>query len=332
MWINSKNDKNMIDEKNHKILIELQKDARQADAVIARKLCISEVAVRRRIGRLIDAGVIRITAVATPWKVGLDTAAFFGIQAEIKKLDKVMDALAQLPRIHWVSFTTGRFDIMTWVTFCSPQEMADYIKNEVAAIDGILHLESMFCLEFIKRDQKILEDNQMSENFNREEGRDLEPGINDKSQKYSEKMNDRDLAIIRALQHDARQSDSHLSRKLGISESTIRRRIQNLIRNEVINVAAVIDPLKVGYNTAAFIHIQANLSKLKSICRRFAEMPRVHAVALTTGWADIFLFATFRSPKELTEFAVNKIANTPGITRTETFINLEIIKRDLSIL
>jgi len=322
----------MIDEKNHNILIELQRDARQADAVIARKLGLSEAAVRRRISRLIDEGVTRITAVAAPWKIGLDTVAFFGIQAEIQKLDQVMDALAKLPRIHWVSFTTGRFDIMTWATFHSPHEMANYIKKEIAAIDGIRQLESMFCLEFRKRDQKILEDRQKSNEAVKEKVGAKKSRSKNKSARQSEKIDDRDIAIIGALQDDARQSDAQISRQLKMSESTVRRRIQNLIQSNVINVAAVIDPLKVGYNMVAFIHIQANLSRLNYICQRFAEMPRVHAVAFTTGWADIFLFATFRSPKELSEFATNNIANTPGITRTETFISLEIKKRDLSIL
>ena len=322
----------MIDEKNRKILIELQRDARQADAVIARKLGLSEAAVRRRISRLIDEGVMRITAVAVPWKIGLDTVAFFGIQAEIQKLDKVMDALAKLARIHWVSFTTGRFDIMTWATFHSHHEMANYIKKEIAAIDGIRMLESMFCLEFRKRDQKILEDHQMNDEVLKEKGGAKKSRSNKKSSRQSVMIDDRDLAIINALQDDARQSDAQISRQLKMSESTVRRRIQNMIQNDVISVAAVIDPLKVGYKIVAFIHIQANLSELDSICQRFAEMPRVHAVAFTTGWADIFLFATFRSHKELRDFATIYIANTPGVTRTETFISLEIKKRDLSIL
>jgi Lrp/AsnC family transcriptional regulator for asnA, asnC and gidA len=322
----------MIDDKNRKILIELQRDARQADAVIARKLGLSEAAVRRRISRLINAGVTRITAVAAPWKIGLETVAFFGIQAEIQKLDQVMDALAKLKRIHWVSFTTGRFDIMTWATFHSHHEMANYIKNEIAAIDGIRMLESMFCLEFRKRDQKILEDHQINIDTLKKKGTAEKSGSKEKSARQSIKIDERDLAIISALQDNARQSDAQISRQLKMSESTVRRRIQNLIQNDVINVAAVIDPLKVGYNMVAFIHIQANLSELDSICQRFAEMPRVHAIAFTTGWADIFLFATFHSHKELSEFATNYIANTPGITRTETFISLEIRKRDLSIL
>ena len=82
----------MIDKKDHNILIEQQRDARQSDSVIARKLFISEAVVRTRIGRLIDTHVARITAVAAPWKVGFGTAAFFGIQADIQKIEKVMDA------------------------------------------------------------------------------------------------------------------------------------------------------------------------------------------------------------------------------------------------
>ena len=77
---------------------------------------------------------------------------------------------------------------MTWATFRSPQEMANYIKKEIAAIDGILHLESMFCLEFRKRDQKILEDKQMIKNFKRKEGEAIESGIDGKSQKSSKSI------------------------------------------------------------------------------------------------------------------------------------------------
>ncbi|MFH1624894.1 MAG: Lrp/AsnC family transcriptional regulator [Pseudomonadota bacterium] len=322
----------MVDSKNYNILLELQRNARQSDAQIARKLGISEAAVRRRIVALITEGTIRITAVTNHWKVGFDTAPFICIQADLHLLDQVMEALAAMPRVHFISFTTGRFNIIIWVTFRSPPELADFIKNDIAAISGIIRVEVIFVPEFKKRDQKILIDNRIHES-SEDKGNEVLPPVEDtRSRKKSKLIDTLDRNIIRELQKDARQSDAQISRNLGMSEWTVRRRIQRFIRDEIINVAAVIDPLKVGYTTPAFIGVQADLSRLDDICGRFFLMPRIHAVALTIGQFDLFLWVTFRSPQELTDFIVKELSKVPGITRTETFIHLQIKKRELGIL
>lgn len=322
----------MIDKINYKILLELQRNARQSDAQIARKLGISEAAVRRRIVALIRKEIIHITAVTTPWKVGFDTTAFICMQAELHLLNQVMEALAAIPRVHFVSFTTGRFNIITWVTFRSPQELADFIKYDIAVISGIIRVEIIFVPEFKKRDQKILIDNRIHESSG-DRGNEVLPSVeNTISCKKSKLIDTLDRNIIRELQKNARQSDAQISRNLGMSEWTVRRRIQRLIRDEIINVAAVIDPLKVGYTTPAFIGIQADLSRLDDICGRLFLMPSIHAVALTIGQFDLFLWVTFGSPQELTDFIVKELCKVPGIRKTETFIHLQIKKRELGIL
>lgn len=322
----------MIDERDRKIILELQRDARQSDARIARKTGISEASVRRRIARLIEDRVVRIMAVTSPWKVGYVVPAFIGISAELSRLDQVLEALTAMPRLHYVGLVTGQFDIIVWATFRSARDLADFVKRDLSCIPGIIKTETMITLEISKREQGILVDGLEDEDKRALEsgtaippdrhGYDLEP----------EAFDDIDYRLMVELQQDARQSDAQVSRKLGLSEATVRRRIIRLIDRGIIAISAVITPYAVGYTTVAFICLRGSPRCLEKIMEKLADMPRVHFLSFITGRFDVLAWATFRSPQELTEFVKQELSSIPGVTGSETFINLEINKRDLNIL
>ncbi|MBW1712327.1 MAG: Lrp/AsnC family transcriptional regulator, partial [Deltaproteobacteria bacterium] len=321
-----------MDPVNQKILVELQKNSRQSDASLARRIGRSETSVRRRIGRMIETKIINITAVTTPWRVGLNASAFIGLQVELPRLEEIMAALALRPRVHFIAFTTGRFDIMTWVTFQTAEELGRFLKQDLAAVTGITRFETMMIIDWRKRDQRILIDEAPESNAATLNGEPAtsHPPAGTPGRLYE--IDDRDRSIIRQLQQNARQSDAMISRKLSLSESTVRRRIKRLIDEGVITVSAVTNPFEVGFTTVAFIGLQAQLPMINHICRRLAAMPRVHSVLLTTGHNDIMTWVTLRSPQELTNFMTNDLSSVPGITGTEILVNLEIKKRELGLL
>ena len=135
--------------------------------------------------------------------------------------------------------------------------------------------------------------------------------------------------IIEILKSDGRVPNSEIARNLGVSEGTVRRRIKIMIEEKVLNVYAIPDPKKTGYNEEALIGIQVDPNKLDQVSESIAEHEYATWVTRTTGGLDIFTWVTVPNSKELTNFLTYFLGNLEGVNKTETFISLDILKRGL---
>lgn len=125
----------------------LEKDARQSSKMLAKKLNLSPATVRRRIGNLIKGHVIRFVAVVDPERVGFPFAAILSLDIELENLDSAIQFLDKRPEIRWLCSSTGRANVVALAQLASPDELADFTKNEVSKILGIKHLETSIILK-----------------------------------------------------------------------------------------------------------------------------------------------------------------------------------------
>jgi len=132
--------------------------------------------------------------------------------------------------------------------------------------------------------------------------------------------------LVQELQRNGRQSYTELAKMLGVSEGTIRKRVKDLQKHGVIKIAAVVNPYKVGYNFMSIMAMQIKMSDLQQVGKMLAQKPNVYYVAFVTGRYDLIVMIMSRTPQELSEFIKKYISSIPSIIRTETFVNLEIIK------
>ena len=135
-----------------------------------------------------------------------------------------------------------------------------------------------------------------------------------------------DLKIIAELRHDGRQTNTALAKKLGVTEGTIRSRVNNLQENEVIKIIAVSSLDKIGYSVTSMIGIQVQMANLRSVAEELSKKPNVFHLAFIAGRYDLLAMVVSRTPKDLSSFIENEISVIPGVLRTETFLNLDIIK------
>ncbi len=140
-------------------------------------------------------------------------------------------------------------------------------------------------------------------------------------------LDELDYKIIDLLQRDGRVPNVELARQLGVSESTIRRRIDRLVNEGYIRIAAIVDPLKVGMNTVALIHLDVDLRHLDEAGAMLAAMPCVRVVAFVTGVDDIIIETVFPSTQELFLFLKDKLPKIPGVRNAETSLLLKLLKR-----
>src|SRR5690606_40174889 len=101
----------LLDDVGKKIVEQLQEDGRRPYATIGRAVGLSEAAVRQRVQRLIDAGVMQIVAVTDPMQLGFARQAMVGVRVS-GDLEDTADQLAEIPEVDYVVITAGSFDLL----------------------------------------------------------------------------------------------------------------------------------------------------------------------------------------------------------------------------
>ena len=139
-----------------------------------------------------------------------------------------------------------------------------------------------------------------------------------------------DVRIIRALHANARSSMSKIASRLGMPESTVRHRLNRLVRLGVIEFAAIVNPLQLGYQIWAQFHVEVELARMRSVAQRLARARQVYFVGIATGGYDVLVGAVFRTNKELLDFITGPMAKVPGIVGISTSSILEVVKRSMT--
>ena len=139
-------------------------------------------------------------------------------------------------------------------------------------------------------------------------------------------MDKLDQELLQELQNDGRQSYTKLAKKFMVSEGTIRKRIKDLQKSGVMNIKAVLNPYSIGYNCISIMALQVRMADLKQVGETLSRKANIYYLAFVTGRYDLLAFVITRTPEELSSFIKEHISSIPSIVRTETFVNLEVIK------
>jgi Lrp/AsnC family transcriptional regulator, regulator for asnA, asnC and gidA len=135
-----------------------------------------------------------------------------------------------------------------------------------------------------------------------------------------------DRAIIRVLQRDGRTSNTEIGRALGLTETTIRKRIGRLVGEGLVNIVAVPTPDAVGMTTSAIIGISVQLDSLHRVSDRLVACREVRYVGLSTGRYDVIVEAFFDDHEHLLEFISTTLGGMEGVTSVETSLILKVAK------
>ena len=140
-------------------------------------------------------------------------------------------------------------------------------------------------------------------------------------------MDELDQKIVSLLRVDGRLTKLEIARRLGVTETTVRKRINRLIEDDVINIVALTNPHKFGRRLDAYIGIAVAAGQLQDAARRLTEMVEVRYAGLSTGGYNIMLVASFTSQDHLADFLTARLAEIPGVIRADTFQIIRVIKR-----
>ncbi|MEC3976181.1 Lrp/AsnC family transcriptional regulator [Amycolatopsis sp. H20-H5] len=139
-----------LDDISKRIIEQLQEDGRRAYATIGKAVGLSEAAVRQRVQRLSDSGVIQIVAVSDPLQVGLFRQAMIAITVD-GPLEPVADALAEMTEIDYVVLCAGRYDVLCEAVCADDDALLDLISKRIRSLPGVRHAETMVYLKLRKQ-------------------------------------------------------------------------------------------------------------------------------------------------------------------------------------
>ena len=129
-----------LDTVDRAIISELQVDGRMSYAELGPRVGMSQAAVRQRVNRLIDRGVMQVVAVTDPLSLGLSTQAMVGITVS-GDVRTVAAAVADLVEAEYVLITAGRFDVLAEVLCEDNDALLTLVNDRILQIDGVASTE-----------------------------------------------------------------------------------------------------------------------------------------------------------------------------------------------
>jgi Lrp/AsnC family transcriptional regulator for asnA, asnC and gidA len=136
-----------------------------------------------------------------------------------------------------------------------------------------------------------------------------------------------DFRIISILMEEGDISFSELARRLNLSESTIRKRIEKLKKGNVINkFTVIVDPYKLGFNSVAIVGVDVEPQQLLKVAKKICELPEAKNVFISTGDHMIMVEIWARDGNDLSRILSEGIGGIEGVKRVCPSIILERLK------
>jgi Lrp/AsnC family transcriptional regulator, regulator for asnA, asnC and gidA len=303
-----------LDELDLRLIAELERDGRQSVSELAGRLRMSWSTIADRLERLQQEKIIRFLTLIDPLAIGHTKQVLVAINAPPSRIDSVARRLADIREVYHVSIHTGRYDIFASVSLPEAVDLWGFVSSSLAPIKDITRAETMVSLKVAKFSLSLLAN------------RSIAAGSSGPLQRS---LDDLDYRLLRQLRASPRSAYTSLAASAGCSKATARRRIERLIDDQVLQVIAVADPIRLGYSIRANIGLGVRPGMIDQAASALAASPDTHHVVITTGSFDL-LFTTFlKTQEDLSRFVREYLGTVPGVVSHEVMVLMKVTKDNL---
>jgi Lrp/AsnC family transcriptional regulator for asnA, asnC and gidA len=310
-----------MDELDQKLLNVLQRADLQKIRALAPILGVGERTVYRRICAMRSKGIIKIIAIPDFVLFGYRAWAKIGIKVEPRALTYVANQLAHNPSIYFVACSYGNFDIITAVHFLNIEILTEFINSELVKINGILSTETM-----------VLTSPRKYYNFCWEPlaFKKAKNGCHrylDESPSYPNLTLDQvDRNILSFLMEDGFTRPATIKSKLGISESTVRKRMKRMKNNGIFKIVAVPNPELLEDEVWATMGITINKRPAHAVLNAIVKHPEVYLASSSIGRFNLVIAVRFGNIDFLNHFVTIDLPAIDGVSDVETFLHNRPLK------
>ena len=142
---------------------------------------------------------------------------------------------------------------------------------------------------------------------------------------HHEPIDEINKAIITELQADGRRSYTAIAQRVGLSEAAVRQRVQKLIDDGTMQIVAVTDPFRLGFNRMAMVGMRID-GDATSVAEALSKVPEVAYVVQSGGAFDLLCEVVCEDDDHLIEVLNKTLRVFPGVRETETFMYLRLHK------
>jgi Lrp/AsnC family transcriptional regulator for asnA, asnC and gidA len=139
-------------------------------------------------------------------------------------------------------------------------------------------------------------------------------------------MDDTDRQIMELLKEDGRRSNVDIAEVVGVSEGTVRKRIDRLLADGKLRIIGLANPETIGYTTRAMIYLTVELPHVDEVAQALKGMPQVMSLYTVMGEYDIVMETAFRSDASLVAFLRDRVAPLPGVVNSRTCHVAQVLK------
>lgn len=134
-----------------------------------------------------------------------------------------------------------------------------------------------------------------------------------------------DQRIVAILQVDGRRRFAAIAEEIGVSEGTVRRRVQRLLDSSLLQIVGISDPLRLGFGAMALVALRVAPKLVEAVAKEMAALPETSYVASTTGRFDIVAEVICRDMPAFKR-VLSRIHSIDGVTSVEASMLLQIHK------
>lgn len=286
-----------MDDTDEAIAELLERNGRLTHGQIAHAIGLSRSAAAARTQRLLDSGQVQVRGVVHPAVVGRGSLAYVGLEVR-GAAAPIAGRVAERPDVPLVSLTTGRHAIVAEVRASSAFAI-DRTVAELRRLDGVQGVDSLSYVEVV---------------------RDVIGPVGE----VSYRVDETDLALLRALQDDGRASFVDLAGRVGLSPAGTRRRILRLLDEQVVRVGAVVRLGQGDRHAAMGLGLRLDGDHDHAVAA-LGAMSTVTFVARTLGRFDILATIRARTTAPLLT-SLEAVRSVPGVNHVESWTHLSIVK------
>src|SRR5690242_9763854 len=138
------------DDVSRAIIEQLQADGRRSYASIGQAVGLSEAAVRQRVQKLVDSGVMQIVAVTDPMQIGFARQAMVALSVS-GDVESIATKIAEIDEVVYIVVTAGSIDLLVEVVVEDDDHLLRLVNGRIRTIDGVERTETFLYLKLVKQ-------------------------------------------------------------------------------------------------------------------------------------------------------------------------------------
>lgn len=296
-----------LDDLDLTLVRELKQNARVSYLSLATKLGISHPTVRRRLNKLIDRGVVKITAVPVFPMLGYRTVLILALKAPPEMVNTLAGQLTALNRIGYLWVTAGYYNIVAVALYRSHEEYMTTFPEEFGSIREKVIIDTMWVVKIFKGDWTHLLDN----------------NVGDVPSRLHSSPSALDLSVIEGLGKLPRASAKEIAANIGASLPSVRSSLRRVLSERMVLVTSVTSSAIFGDTVRGITLIKVHPSEMKCLTDTLENYPFVKRMFVVFGSFNCIVLTSFQDSSQMSDFLAQDLGIMPGVLGYESMVALK---------